>query len=528
MKICPGLRALAFLTVLGPAGPALAAEDGPYPVWWSDELELESLDRVEERLRRDLWPGIGEGVDLYVGIQPRLRKAYARSCESLIRLSEAGYSALGNINIKPQILNLAYCRAIAMLAQAKPARVSYLRGLKLNAGVLDYLPALVNLYPSCEFICYAVAANERGMPFTKFETPLVVDVKGDGEMAVWTTGWMVHLTVVARGDFTDDGVDDMLLLANGGATEGTYGTTRLYLMSRNKPGAVLRVIGAERELCPEYSCHPLPPDIAAYRDSSPPPSPADIGGSGWPSQPGSTAIEDTPPYPVWWSHGFELESLDQVDARLRRKIWPGMDLSIELYKGSHDNYVEAEAKTCVELEALSQAGYGLPEGRLQYTQMHHLLRCRAIALLGTVQPARESFLRDFVINQESSRDLLRAFGLVVGSGVPSQNGDMVLADGLGKLLAIDLVRAASGEVDVWTERGRVRVRIEARGDFTSDGKEDLLVMVGAGKSRYRPDLTDFCLITRASADAPLSMIDIAPYSCWRLGRYGRPADGDGS
>ncbi len=319
MKICPGLMALAFLAMLGLAGPALAAEDDPYPVWWSGELELESLDRVEERLRRDLWPDVGEGVGLYVGIQPRLRKAYARNCESLIRLSEAGYSALGNINIKPQILNLAYCRTIAMLARANPASVSYLRGLKLNAGALEYLPALVDLYPSCEFICYAIAANERAIPFTKFETPLVVDVVSDDEMVVWTTGWMVILSIVARGDFNADGVDDMLLLANTGATEGTYGASRLYLMTRDAPGAVLRVIGAERELCPDYSCHPLPPDIAAYRDSSPPPSPADIGGSAGPSQLGQAEAE-SPPYPVWWSHGYELESLDQVDARLRRSF----------------------------------------------------------------------------------------------------------------------------------------------------------------------------------------------------------------
>jgi len=528
VKTCPGLRALAFLAVLGLAGPVLAAEEGPYPVWWSGELELESLDRVDQRLRRDLWPDVGEGVGLYVGIQPRLRKAYARNCESLIRLSEAGYSALGNINIRPQILNLARCRAIAMLAQAKPARVSYLRDFVLNAGALDYLPALVNLYPSCEFICYAIAANERGIAFTKFETLLVVDVRSDDEMVVWTTGWMVILSIVARGDFTTDGVDDMLLLANGGATEGTYDASHLYLMTRDAPGAVLRVIGAEGELCPDYSCHPLPPDIAAYRDSSPPPSPMDIGGSAGSLQPGSTAIEDTPPYPVWWSHGFELERLGQVDARLRRKIWPGVDLSIELTKGSQDNYVEAEAKTCIELEALTQAGYGLPEGRLHSTQMHHLLRCRAIAMLGAAQPARESFLRDFVIDEKGTRELLPAFGLIEQIGArdraSSQSGDMILTGGLGKVLAVDL--PYSGDADVWADNGRVLLRVEARGDFTGDGIEDLLLSAGTSLSRYRPDLTDLCLVTRLAPDAPLRRTDVAPYSCRRLGRYGRPADGD--
>jgi hypothetical protein len=513
--------------MLGPAGPALAAEEGPYPVWWSGELELESLDRVDQRLRRDLWPGDPGGFPLFKGAPGNYETVAAHSCESLFRLTDEGYSAITTNDLHAQNLLLSECRAIALLGRAKPARVSHLRDFVMNAAALDHLPALLNLYPSCEFICYAVEANERGIPFTKFETPLVVDVESGDEITVWTTGWMAHLTVMARGDFTADGVDDMLLISSGGATEGSWKTARLYLMTRDAPGAVLRVIGAERELCPDYSCHPLPPDIAAYRDSSPPPSPADIGGFAGSSQLGQAEAE-SPPYPVWWSHGYELESLDQVEARLRRSFWSSMDLGIGLSKGSYDDYVEAEAKTCVELEALTRAGYGLVGGGLHYTQMHHLLRCRAIALLGTVQPAKESFLRGFVISQESSRDLLRAFGLVVGGGVPSQNGEMVLADGLGKLLAVDLVRAASGEVDVWTERGPVRVRIEARGDFTGDGREDLLVMVGAGKSRYRPDLTDFCLVTRASADAPLSMIDIAPYSCQRLGRYGRPADGDGS
>ena len=261
MEIRAALFTFACLIMIAPAGPTSAAADASYPVWWSPKLELQSLDQVDQRLRRDLWPEIGKGFELYLRGNSRSRKAYARDCSTMISLSEAGYWGLGNINIKPQIFNLAHCRAIALLAQANPVRTSYLRDFTLNAEALDYLPALVNLYPSCEFICYAVEANEHGIPFTKFETPLVVEVTSDDEMTVWTTGWMVILTIVGRGDFTEDGVDDMLLLANGGATEGTYGTTRLYLVTRNEAEAVLRVIDAEQELCPDYDCHPLPRDI---------------------------------------------------------------------------------------------------------------------------------------------------------------------------------------------------------------------------------------------------------------------------
>ncbi len=207
-----------------------------------------------------------------------------------------------------------------------------------------------------------------------------------------------------------------------------------------------------------------------------------------------------------------------------------MDRGIGLSKGSYDDYVEAEAKTCVELEALTQAGYGLPEGRLHYSQMRHLLRCRTIALLGMAQPARESFLRDFVIDEEGTRELLSAFGLVeqigVGDRASSQSGDMILTGGLGKVLVVDL--PYSGDADVWAEKGRVLLRVEARGDFTGDGIEDLLLSAGTSLSRYRPDLTDLCLITREAPGAPLRLIEVAPYSCRELGRYGRPADGDGS
>ncbi len=266
MKICPGLRALAFLAMLGLAGPALAAEDGLYPVWRPDKLGLASLEQVEGRLRCDLWPDYSEGFTLFKGQRGAYETVEAKSCESLSKLTEEGRSAITTNDLHAQNYLLSECRAIALFGRGRPARVSYLRDFVLDAGALDYLPAFVNLYPSCELICYAVEANERGIPLTKFETPLGVDVRSDDEMAVWTTSWRVILTIVGRGDFTGDSVDDMLLLANGHATEGTLGAANLFVLTRNVPGAVLQVVDAKQELYPDYTCHPLPHDIKSYRD----------------------------------------------------------------------------------------------------------------------------------------------------------------------------------------------------------------------------------------------------------------------
>ncbi len=253
MLIRAARLALTFLAMLVLAGPARAHETTPlYPIWWSDELELESLDRVEARLRRDLWLDIPEGLKLYKRQGDGHVTAQAQNCESLIRLSEEGYYGGGSPDIFVQHYLLSVCQAVALLGQAKPARVSYLRDFVLNKDAVNYLPAMVNIYPSCDFVCRSFYANKRGVPLAKFDEIERLKITDKNGLIVWTGAWRIEMTVVARGDFTSDGLDDLLLLSSGGATEGTLGVAELFLLTRDKPGAVLRVIDAERHLCPDY------------------------------------------------------------------------------------------------------------------------------------------------------------------------------------------------------------------------------------------------------------------------------------
>ena len=239
--------ALAF------AAPVRAAEDGPYPVWWSDELELESLNQVEARLRRPLWPDFREGLKLYKGQGAGRMTAQARNCESLIRLSEDGYYGGGSPDIFVQHYQLSVCRAVDLLNQAKLARVSYLRDFVLNEDAVNYLPAMVNIYASCSYVCRAFYANRRGVSLAKFDEIERLKVTEKNSLIVWTVGWRIEMTFVARGDFTSDGLDDILLISSGGATKGTMGGAELYLLTRDESGAVLSVIDPEKHLCPDYA-----------------------------------------------------------------------------------------------------------------------------------------------------------------------------------------------------------------------------------------------------------------------------------
>ncbi len=253
MPIRNRLYGLICLTVLAFAATVRAAEDGPYPIWWSAELELDSLDQVGARLRRALWPDFSEGLKLYKGQGAAQMTAQARNCNSLISLTVEGYYGGGSPDIFVQNYQLSVCQAVDLLGQARPARVSYLRDFALNKDAVNHLPAMVNIYAACSFVCRAFYANRRGVPLAKFVEIERLKVSDKNSLIVWTVGWRIEMTLVARGDFTSDGLDDILLMSSGGAIKGTMGGAELYLLTRDEPDAVLRVINPEKHLCPDYT-----------------------------------------------------------------------------------------------------------------------------------------------------------------------------------------------------------------------------------------------------------------------------------
>ena len=243
----------AAALMLGAAGGALPTEEGTYPIWWSPSLELDSLDKIDERLERKLWPH-GDGIDVYKEEYDTREEKIADTCLSAIDLRQQGYYGRGNNNHKLLLYHLAKCRAIEMLKKARPAKKSHVRNFVLDRTAVDYLPAMVSIAPSCCGRCWQFAANERRIPWIKVDTILSINVESSREIIVETEGWRDWIEILARGDFDGDGLEDLLLINNNGATEGTYGATDIFLLSREAPESVMWVLDAERYLCPKYQC----------------------------------------------------------------------------------------------------------------------------------------------------------------------------------------------------------------------------------------------------------------------------------
>ncbi len=311
--VCVGSAVAALW--LGLSAPALATESGdepPYPVWWSPVLELDSLEGIDARLHRALWLGDDEGMPLFKIEDDKREDVSAANCIELRLLVDKGYRGAGSHDYWVQQYLLAQCRAIELMKRARPAKRSFLRDFVLDEEAIHVLPAMVEDSSSCDFVCRQRVANERPIPLSQFTPVFRVTVTSDQEIEIRTLAIETDLSILARGDFNDDGLDDLLLLTSSGATEGTWANAEIYLLSRETPGSVLRVLDAGTATCADYQCEEASdyPEAPKEVEASPPSEiTIPVRGSHTPSH-----LADGP-YPVWWSPNPVAGTIGRFDPR---------------------------------------------------------------------------------------------------------------------------------------------------------------------------------------------------------------------
>ncbi len=123
-------------------GAVSAAEEGPYPIWWSDKLRLESLDQVGERLEGSFWK-VGQSYTVYKGVGDGRMETTVDTCNMRRDLFEEGYYAEA-----PQqyfeVYLWAMCDALEKLGTARPAQRSFVRSFVFDRNAMNVLPAIAD------------------------------------------------------------------------------------------------------------------------------------------------------------------------------------------------------------------------------------------------------------------------------------------------------------------------------------------------------------------------------------------------
>ena len=241
------------------------AKELPYPIWWSPVLELDSLDAIDARLARALWEHDPEGMTLYKPEGDTRLEVQAKSCNELKRLVEDGYEGVGSRGYWLRQLKQAECTAITMLKDAESASTSYLHDFRLDSSSVNYLPAAAALKPSCYRMCREAAANDRRIPLTGVYEIIGVDALSDGQLDFWLNDWKIRLTILARADFTGDGLEDLLLLSSGGPIMGRGAWAHLFLLSRDASNTVFYVPDLDRHVYWRCDCQNAFDDTEIFR-----------------------------------------------------------------------------------------------------------------------------------------------------------------------------------------------------------------------------------------------------------------------
>ena len=223
-RLAAALLALTACAQPRPAGPAL-------PVTWNAQLELPNLTDLDARLAKPFDSPLhavrgGQAVTI-------------TNCDGYLAQMRRGARAANDREQRLLEFRGAQCRALDLLRSARPARRSALSGTILDARVL---PPTLSFLPSDADRRRALAAQARGSSWQDAEPDVKVTAQTPEQATFETSTGYVRIDRYARGDFNQDGVEDVLLRVNSYARQGTYATTRLFLLTREREGQVLRVL----------------------------------------------------------------------------------------------------------------------------------------------------------------------------------------------------------------------------------------------------------------------------------------------
>ena len=289
----------AMVAFLGVGVSAGWADEGPFPVRLNPRLALESVDAaaIDARLRGSLWPDIpdDEGLEIFKFRKDPwfefdtpfedlvIDRRFAANCVNLAALTNTGYLARYRNDRELQQGLLKECEAIEFLRKARPARISHVREFRMSSRALDWLPVMLDNGIPLNRLCDELAYNDQGVPWSAVDRIAEVQLRDQFTMRVWAEaveansdeefpialGADTWVEILAWADFNDDGVEDMLLLTSSVSMEwqgpdrrlffARHGLDNFYVVTRDAPDAVLRVIDAEQYLTDEWlelrPCH---------------------------------------------------------------------------------------------------------------------------------------------------------------------------------------------------------------------------------------------------------------------------------
>lgn len=253
------MRDMEFVWVAILAGLVAACGPGTagataYPVIWDEEeygMKASPPPKAEDwaRWMAQPWESGGDPRTFTVYDGER-REVPVGSCEELFQADERGWAA---DSLQGRILRAwaSTCYGARAIAAAMPAAQSHVEGLVLDEVTVRSLPPAMGFVISRD--------DERKVAQLEAEGGTLGDYIGGAGVVLGEDGgatisdeWGGHqsLKVRANGDFNRDGVADLLVSTSSWVEGGSYWSQQLWIITRDEPGAPLRMLEEIRVMGP--------------------------------------------------------------------------------------------------------------------------------------------------------------------------------------------------------------------------------------------------------------------------------------
>lgn len=218
------------------------AAQAQHPVRWTRAVGPPSRQALRAKLLKPL------------ARKPRSQKIYfdhgesgheIRTCADYLRALKHDWGRSGNTyEISTESFFIGECDVIWLVLAAKPSRVSYVRGFKLDESALDLLPASVSAFEDDD----KDELERKGLSWKKANPEMKLVAKTLNEITVAEDeSSRVSLEIKAFGDFNGDGVEDVLLFKAQYLTQGTFRYYTPVILTRMAPGGKLKAFDVDDE-----------------------------------------------------------------------------------------------------------------------------------------------------------------------------------------------------------------------------------------------------------------------------------------
>ena len=200
---------------------------------FADGAEAKSIAKADIDALRDRRIHMGgndtDGVTL---TNEKNEKVHVRTCREYDAAIERGYYPYTTYDISMASWFEYPCETLNLLETAAIPQQSFIS--KPKEGVIDLALLPLSLFPVLSDIEQTYGHNIDNVTYQDQVDKGLLKVTGMGEnwLSCEDDGLKQHLTEVARADFNSDGIEDILLSESVSATQGSYRSYKITILTR--------------------------------------------------------------------------------------------------------------------------------------------------------------------------------------------------------------------------------------------------------------------------------------------------------